>query len=723
MNRMNTTLPPALPTELLHWPINDITPSPFQERKHFEPQALAELAESIKVNGIIQPLTVRRVNATGPLELVCGARRLRGGKLAGLETVPIILRILSDAAAENIVLTENIQREDLTPSEEARSYQRMLELRDDSGKLMHTRETVAKLACKPLHHVDDHLKLLACPPELMTAVDTGVVKLGVAKVVGRIPDPKLRPLAASKVLKPSYQQTPMNVAQAKELVRTEFMVSLAATPWKMDDASLVPVRHEEREGQQVRCFGGDCASCPFLSSNLEGVVTKQEGSRQRQAGGAAGNLCTLPKCHQAKLDAVCKQQREAALGKGLKVLNDKESARQFHPSSNASANGAKYVCLDFEPQYHEVGNLSGSANVTKWRSLLKGSGVATVMGRNPHTGLLVEMALLKDAKPVGEKALRAKKPSAAEQAEKSPAELKEDEDLKKRRAAELLKEKIDKLALKEGISDIMAHIERKGADASLLAKFAKLALDRAGSDGTRFLVKHLGIEIDEKKKSWERKDDESILKHAEALCGDRVPAWNGMLALVLMSWSVSFNGLGSEAFKLIAKACGVEISKLQQRAKVMLDAEAKSKPGKKEAAKPAATNSTDPVNWSADKEAGKTKAADKRAKGKSANAKDYTTAAEKKKLEAVQAAITATSMVMQSAVKASGDASLPFATLPQPPEKWNAAAVEAGAKLLRAKTHKVTDLIGSPPLRKETIKLKNFNAVRLRLMRKAGKVK
>jgi len=614
--------PPS--AELLRWSISEITPSPYQERKDFDEQPLKELAESIKANGIIQPLTVRRAGE-GPLELVCGERRLRAAKLAGLSEVPVILRVLTDAQAENIVLTENIQREDLKPSEEARSYERLLKLRDDSGALMHTREGVAKIACKPLNYINDHLKLLACPPELQQAVDRDELKLSVAMVVGRIPDPKLRSAAAVKVLHPSYQQVPMNVAQAKELVRKEFMVSLAGVPWEMDDATLVPVRHEESDGQQVRCFGGDCETCPFRSGNIDDAgVKKTEAQKgkgagrsgtQREAGGAAGNLCTLPKCHEAKLDVVCKQQRVKALEKGLKVLDDAEAKKQFHPSRNETANGAKFVWLDAEPEYHEVSSLCYGANGRKWRTLLKGSGVPVVMARNPHTGRLVEMSPVKEARPAGMKALRARKPSAAEQAEKTPAELKAEEDAKKRRAAELQQEKIDKLALKEGIIEIMAHIERKGVDGKLLSNFAKLAIDRAGSDGTRFMVKHLGVEIDEKKEPWQRNYDEKILKHAQEHCGDRVHAWNGMLALMLMSWSVSFNGLGSDAFKLLAKACGVEISKLQQRAKVMIEAEKKAKPpGKKAAAKAQTKNSVDPVKVSADKAQEIAAAADKIAK-------------------------------------------------------------------------------------------------------------
>jgi len=683
-NPTNSTTQP----ELLRWPVHDITPSPFQERKDFDEQPLKELAESIKANGIIQPLTVRRIGE-GALELVCGERRLRAAKLAALGEVPVILRVLTDAQAENIVLMENIQREDLKPSEEARSYERLLKLRDDSGALMHTREGVAKIACKPLNHIDDHLKLLVCPPALQEAVDRDELKLSVAMVVGRIPDPKLRPVAAEKVLHPSYQQVPMNVAQAKELVRKEFMVSLAGVPWRMDDAGLVPVRHEESDGQQVRCFGGDCETCPFRSGNIEEAgVKKTEAAKgkgsgrsgaQREAGGAAGNLCTLPKCHQAKLDVVCKQQRIKALEKGLKALDDTEAKKQFHPSRNETANGAKYVWLDAEPEYHEVGSLCYGVNGRKWRSLLKGSEVPVVMARNPHTGLLVEMSPVKEAKPVGMKALRSKKPSAEEQAEKTPAELKAEEDAKKRRAVELKQEKIDKIALVEVVNDITTQIERKGADGELLSRFFELALQRAGSDGLRFMVKHLEIPTPKKESWWNY--DKDVIKLVKERCGERVNAWNGMLALALMSWELAFNGLGADGMKTLARTLGIKLDDVQRRAKALFEAEQNGKA--KKPVKPAKDAVGVKEEWSVEKEASKTAAADEIAKGK----------------------------VKRDAMAKSH---------PDIWEEWDVGDWLSAAKEVKSGKKKITELIGPTP-EKTTAEFITWTAARVKLYKLAKK--
>src|SRR5260370_3008914 len=103
--------------------IDLIEPSPFQPRTHFREEALAELAQSIKVSGIIQPLVLRRIGSR--YQLLAGERRWRAAQRAGLGRVPAVVREASDEAALQITLVENIQREDLNPIEEARAYERV----------------------------------------------------------------------------------------------------------------------------------------------------------------------------------------------------------------------------------------------------------------------------------------------------------------------------------------------------------------------------------------------------------------------------------------------------------------------------------------------------------------------------------------------------------------------------------------------------------------------
>ena len=105
--------------EAIEIKLSDISSSPYQPRTHFDEAKLGELAESLKDKGVLQPVTVRSMEGAKPYELVLGERRLRAAGIAGLETIPCFVREYSDQEAREIALVENIQREDLTPVEEA----------------------------------------------------------------------------------------------------------------------------------------------------------------------------------------------------------------------------------------------------------------------------------------------------------------------------------------------------------------------------------------------------------------------------------------------------------------------------------------------------------------------------------------------------------------------------------------------------------------------------
>jgi len=679
-----TTSTPEL--QVQYWPIHDIVPSPFQERRLFHEGPLAEMAASIREAGVIQPLTARRVAVMGPLELVCGERRLRAAKLAELTVVPVMVRALTDADAENIVLLENIQREDLTPTEEARSYARLLSLRDAEGRLMHTRADVARLASKKVTHVDDFLKLLGCPDEVMTAVDAGELSLSVARVVGSIPDPAARPRAATEIMRPSYQQVPMSYAQAKEHVRTHYMVNLAGVPWGMDETGLVPVCHEDAEGERVRTFGGDCETCPFRSGNIEGVaLTQKEGARGKGgAGGSSAMLCTLPKCHRAKIDAVFAAQRVKVLEKGGRVMADAEAKKEFHPSANQLHYNSKFVLLDSVPGYDALGSDSYD-NKKKWRALLKGADVKTTHARSPHTGLLVEMALLTEVRAIARAAIKGKPVAAGDDETEASAAAA----AKKKRLAELREGKVEALALTESLQEVAQAIEVRPLDATAMRVLVEVGLHRAGSDGIRFLSKHLEIPKPEKE-SYDRVGP--VLAFLEARCEDRVAAWQSALALVLMAWEVSFNGLAADSLVALMKCYEIDGAEMTRRADAMVP--------KVKAEKVAKVKKVDAAEkWSADAEAEKTAAADAIAKGKVVN---Y--------VEAGPSSVELALGIQESKLgKANG---------------WTPADVEAGAELLKAKSHDVTTLIGPKPDRKKDgISYKNWNGLRMRLLRKAGLAK
>ena len=136
----------------------DIQPSGFNPRKHFDETSLYELADSIKQQGVLQPITVRPVDGTDRYGIVFGERRYRASVIAGRDEIPAIVTELSDEEAEEMAITENLQRKDVTPVEEAAAYQRLIE----SGR--HTVQTLAQLFGKNENYIRTRLKFTALIP-------------------------------------------------------------------------------------------------------------------------------------------------------------------------------------------------------------------------------------------------------------------------------------------------------------------------------------------------------------------------------------------------------------------------------------------------------------------------------------------------------------------------------------------------------------------------------
>jgi ParB family chromosome partitioning protein len=187
-------------------PIEFIHPGKYQPRQQFDEEALQGLVESIRDKGILQPLLVRRdPDSTTSYELIAGERRWRAAQLAGLHEVPVVVRDFTDREALEIALIENIQRQDLTPLEEAEGYRRLMEEFD------HTQEDLAKVLGKSRSHVANMVRLLALPDPVKTMVQDGALSAGHARALLTAPDPTL---VAREVVKRG-----LNVRQTEDLMR------------------------------------------------------------------------------------------------------------------------------------------------------------------------------------------------------------------------------------------------------------------------------------------------------------------------------------------------------------------------------------------------------------------------------------------------------------------------------------------------------------------------
>ncbi len=182
-----------------------VTPCPFQPRKDFAPEALRELADSIKEQGILQPLVVRARKEH--FEIIAGERRWRAAQMAGLTEVPIILREADDRAVMELALIENLQRENLNPIEEALGYNQLIEA-------FHlTQELTAQKVGKSRAVVANALRLLKLAPELQAMLRDGRLSVGHAKVILGLATATEQKLAVANVLKDS-----LSVRQTEELV-------------------------------------------------------------------------------------------------------------------------------------------------------------------------------------------------------------------------------------------------------------------------------------------------------------------------------------------------------------------------------------------------------------------------------------------------------------------------------------------------------------------------
>ena len=156
--------------------ISDLSRNPYQPRQYFSEEKLNELANSIKKNGIIQPIAVRpNKSEKGKYEIVAGERRWLAAQRAGLHNIPVTILELSDVESLEVAIVENIQRDDLNPIEEARGYKRL------SDEFKYDHESISKLMSKSRSHISNTLRLLTLPKDVVSMLEEGTLTSGQAR--------------------------------------------------------------------------------------------------------------------------------------------------------------------------------------------------------------------------------------------------------------------------------------------------------------------------------------------------------------------------------------------------------------------------------------------------------------------------------------------------------------------------------------------------------------
>ncbi|WP_108672271.1 ParB/RepB/Spo0J family partition protein [Peribacillus acanthi] len=186
--------------------IKELRPNPYQPRKLFKAEAIEELKESILQHGILQPIIAKK--SVKGYEIVVGERRFRAAKAAGLKKVPVVVRDLTSQQMMELAVLENLQREDLTPIEEAIAYQSLLD------KLSLTQEELAKRLGKSRPHITNHIRLLSLPIDIQDLISEGKISMGHGRALLGLKKKTQLKLIVDKIVKEE-----LNVRQLEHLIQ------------------------------------------------------------------------------------------------------------------------------------------------------------------------------------------------------------------------------------------------------------------------------------------------------------------------------------------------------------------------------------------------------------------------------------------------------------------------------------------------------------------------
>lgn len=222
-------------------PISQVEPGLNQPRKHFDEEALEDLAQSIGQHGILQPLTVRRL-ASGYYQIIAGERRWRAARKAGLEEVPAVIIEADDRKVMEIGLIENLQREDLNPMEEAAGYRALVQ---DYGL---TQEEAARRVSKSRPAVANALRLLTLPQEVQWLIEQGNLSAGHGRALLALPTDQVRLTFAQEILDKKY-----SVRETEEKIRQ--LLKQTEKPRQDKDPAPLKVYYEEAERRLAGSLG------------------------------------------------------------------------------------------------------------------------------------------------------------------------------------------------------------------------------------------------------------------------------------------------------------------------------------------------------------------------------------------------------------------------------------------------------------------------------------
>lgn len=298
----------AVPASLQELPLDLVDESPLNRRRHFDKAKFQELCDSVAKDGVLSPVLVRPT-ARGRYELAAGHRRRRAALQVKRPTIPAVVREMTDEQFLVTLVTENLQREDLHPLDEAQGYQDLLQLpRYDV-------EAVAARVGKSVSYVYQRLKLTALAPAAQKAFLDGTISAGHAILIARLQPPDQGRALKEALSERRYGGEPMSVRELGRWIQQEVLCALDGAPWKKADSELLPA-------------AGPCTTCPKRTGDQRELLLPglDEGNGKK----GAHDRCLDPSCFQAKLAAHLDQRRaalEAEHGAALQISDWYETRR------------------------------------------------------------------------------------------------------------------------------------------------------------------------------------------------------------------------------------------------------------------------------------------------------------------------------------------------------------------------------------------------------------
>ncbi len=344
-------------------PIQCIRASLTNPRKTFDPVHLAALSENIKKMGIAQPILVRprETDAEGVtfFEIVAGERRYRASKLAGMPTVPAIVRVLTDIEALEIQVIENLQRQDLHPLEEAEGFEVLMK----EAKL--TVDQLATKVNKSRAYIYASLKLCALAEAPRKAFYDGDLNKSTALLVARIPVKALQMKCVKDI---GGAERGMSHRAAAAHIERNYMSNLKKADFKVADASLLP-------------SAGACGDCPKRAGNQPEIFTD-----------VGADVCTDPTCFKAKTDAHVIRIKKVAIESGKTVIVGANAKKIMPHSGSWSSLKDGYARLD--------DSCNTDPKRRTYRQLLGKDKTQVALLENPHEANMVEVVKVADIKPL-----------------------------------------------------------------------------------------------------------------------------------------------------------------------------------------------------------------------------------------------------------------------------------------------------------------------------------